>query len=127
MTQDDVEAEVAKIRSGIDPDQCNPDRWKKDLPSNLRACPKGVLTASMAYGDNPRDVQSIIESKMNKTSSDGDVTDTSLDKIITPLKRLKRELDRNKSPNILKSIRELDDKNIDVSLMRYLVSARFPF
>ena len=127
MTQDDVEAAVGKIRSEIDPDQCDYDRWKRNLPSNLRTCSKGVLTASMAYGNNPRDVQSIIESKMNETNSDGDVTDTSLDKIINPLKRLKKELDRNKSPNIFKSIREFDEKNIDVSSMCYLFSERFPF
>jgi hypothetical protein len=124
MTESDVEAEVGKIRCSAHPDQCNFDRWKKDLPRDLRSCSKAVLTASMAYGNNPGEVQSIIETKMNDTNSDGDTTDTSLDNIISPLKRLKKELDRNKSPNLFKSIRDFDNRNINCANRLFFIEAR---
>jgi len=114
MTDSDVELEVANIRRSANPEQCDFNRWKRNLPRDIQNCSKTVLSASMAYGNDPREVQSIIEMKMNSTNSNKDPTDTSLDNIIGPLKKLKKELDKNKSPNLFNDIRNFDDRDIGV-------------
>ncbi len=111
ISQSMVESEVVNIRRKKNSNQCNIKQWKKDLPRDIQNCSDRILRESMAYGNNPSEVKSIIQSKMNSTSP----TDTSLDGIIDPLKNLKKELKRSESPNLFRAIHKIDDSDSEVS------------
>ena len=116
MTESKVEAEVANLRCRLNPEQCNFDQWKRKLPRDIQHCSSAVLHASMAYGNSPVEVKSVIQSKMNEKDSDEDPSETSLDNITDPLRMLKRELDKNKSPNLFHTVHGFDNCPVDVSV-----------
>jgi hypothetical protein len=109
ISQSMVESEVVNIRRKNNINQCNIKQWKKDLPRDIQNCSDRILRESMAYGNNPNEVKSIIQSKMNNTSP----TDTSLDGIIDPLKTLKKDLERSEPPNLFRAIHKIDDSDIE--------------
>ena len=114
MSQSDVESKVAALRQEANPEQCDINELKARLPRNLRDCPKAILQQSMAYGDNSDEIASIIESKMNDSNGNGNPTDTSLENVIDPLKKLRKDMDKNRTRNLFKEIRQFPDNQIDV-------------
>jgi hypothetical protein len=115
MSEPIVELTVANIRHEKYPDQCDFTQWKRNLPRDIQKCPDSILRVSMAYGNDPQEIKSIIQTKMNQTNLNVNSTDPSLNNIIDPLKRLKRELDNNRQPNLFLAVRNIDDRDINVS------------
>ena len=116
MRQSEVESKVAELRCEINPEQCDVEELKRKLPKDLRNCPKSILHQSMAYGNSPDELASIVKSKMNDTNGDENPTDTSLENIVGPLTKLKKDLDKNPARNIFKVIRQFNDDQIDVRI-----------
>jgi hypothetical protein len=112
-----VEMEIANIKAEEDHDQYDVKDWKRQLPSNLRSCSDNVLRASMAYGNDPNKVETILEAKMNQNNSDENSGDTSLDKLTGPLTKLKKELDKNPLNNLFHAVRRINDGETDVSFV----------
>ena len=107
---------MADIRCHANPAECDINKLKRKLRSNLRDCPKTILQQSMAYGNNIDEIESIIESKMDGADGDDEIpTDTSIENLIDPLKMLKRDLDKTKSPPLFKDVRKFGDNQMDVS------------
>ena len=73
----------------------------------------------MAYGDDLKLLEAVIELKMNslhKSDKSSDSTSTtSLNSIIEPLKQLNRNLCQCRSFNLFKAVLDLPDEKSDVS------------
>jgi len=110
-----VELEVTNIRRNKYPNECNFNEWKENLPRNVKDCPDAILRVSMAYGNDPHEVKSILQTKMNNTNSNVNSTDPSLNNIIGPLRRLKQELDSNRKPNLFRAVQNIDGRDINVN------------
>lgn len=65
----------------------------------------------MAYGNNADEIKPIIQTKMNNMNS----PDHSLNSIVGPLKNLKQELDTSRQLNLLRSVRRIDDENVNIT------------
>ncbi|CAF2043353.1 unnamed protein product [Rotaria magnacalcarata] len=96
-----IEDAVANVRRERKYKQLNIDQWKKNLPSDINNCPEHILKLAMAYGDDPNDVKAVLEEKMNESQEE---TNTSLVKIIAPLKALKKELSGIRPPNLFQAV-----------------------
>lgn len=64
----------------------------------------------MAYGDDPQQVKSVIQAKMSLLGPKN-----SIDSITEPLKSLKKDMERNPMPNMFSAVRNLKDRNANVS------------
>ncbi|CAF2399361.1 unnamed protein product [Rotaria sp. Silwood2] len=113
ITQPIVELEVAKIRREYDPDQYDVEELKKQLPRDLQNCSESILRVSMAYGNDPQQIESIIQSKMNSINLNDNVNSISLDNIIEPLIKLKKDLKENPLKDIFGAVRNINDRNTD--------------
>lgn len=70
----------------------------------------------MAYGNDPHTIKSILQTKLTNKNC----TETSLNNIIGPLKNLKKDLDNSGNPNLFRSIRKIDERDINVRFILYL-------
>ncbi|CAM4931547.1 unnamed protein product [Rotaria socialis] len=92
-----VEALKGKIKERLRSDPSTvKQKFIEDAVASVRCERK-----SMAYGDHPNDVKAVLEEKMNESQEE---TNTSLVKIITPLKALKKELSGNQPPNLCQAV-----------------------
>ncbi|CAF1200057.1 unnamed protein product [Rotaria sordida] len=106
-----IEQHVANIRRSRNSKQLNAEEWKTYLSQDNNNCPDSILEILMAYGDNPIQVKTVLQKKINEIESP---TDTSLDKIIEPLKKLKKETsDFSASSNLFNTVLKIDDNKID--------------
>ncbi len=110
-----VELDVANIRRKKYPDECNFNEWKTNLPRDIQNCPDSILRVSMAYGNDPNEIKSILQTKINNTNSNVNSTDPLLNNIIGPLRRLKEELDNNQKPNLFRAVQNIDNRDINVN------------
>jgi hypothetical protein len=113
---------VANIRCDKDPKHLDVDKWRTKLSSDLQNCLPNTLRLLMAYGDDPEQLETVLQLKMKKKEqNDSDhpsknCTGTSLDAIKKPLKRLKTDLDSNGSmPTLFQAVLDIKDDEIDVS------------
>ncbi|CAF3605581.1 unnamed protein product [Rotaria sordida] len=61
ITQPIFELEVAKIKRDYDPYQCDIERLKAQLPHDIKNCPDSILRVSMAYGNDPQQIESRVD------------------------------------------------------------------
>jgi hypothetical protein len=113
---------VAHIRRDKDPEHFEVDKWRRKLSSDLQNCTTNTLRLLMAYGNDPKQLETVLQLKMkenNQNDSDHsskNCTGTSLDAIKKPLKRLKTDLDSNGSmPTLFQAVLDIKDDEIDVS------------
>lgn len=112
---------MAKIRCEKNPEQFNRQKWKEGLSSTINNCADSILDESMAYGDDPSQVEAIVQAKMKKdysssnTSENRDPVDTSVDNIIDPLKKLRGKLCRPSPRDLFYAVLAVDEKEINVS------------
>ena len=71
----------------------------------------------MAYGNDPKELETVIKAKMDKENSSENPTDTSLENIIKPLRQLNKNLNQNSSSNLFQTILAIKDDEIDVSFL----------
>ncbi len=88
---------------------------KRRLPQDVQGSPDTILRLSLAYGDEPEQVTPVIQAKTQKIPSNTNPTNTSLDSIREPLKRVKNELDKNPPPNLFRAVRNFHDRDVAVS------------
>jgi hypothetical protein len=115
MNQPIVELEVSNIRRKKYPDRFDIDQWRKHLPQDVQKCTDTLLRLSVAYGDDSQQITPVLQAKMNKTKSNTNPTDTSLDNLKEPLQKLQRDLDNNSSSNLFRAVRSVDNGDIDVN------------
>ncbi|CAF0777363.1 unnamed protein product [Rotaria sordida] len=113
ITQPIFELEVAKIKRDYDPYQCDIERLKAQLPHDIKNCPDSILRVSMAYGNDPQQIESVIKSKMKIIDSNDNIDAGLLDNIIEPLKLLKKDMERNPIRNIFNAVHNINDHNTD--------------
>ncbi len=100
---------MAKIRCQRNPSKFEIHEWKKHLPSSIDDCPDSILRESMAYGDTPSQVGPVLQAKLKNFK------DTSIDKIIDPLKKLDGKLSHSSSSDLFRAVLDISDNQIDVS------------
>ena len=88
---------------------------KRHLPRDVRDSPDTIVRLSMAYGDEPELVTPVIQAKTQKLSPNTNPTNTSLDSIREPLKRLKNDLDNNPPLNLFRAVRSFHEHDVAVS------------
>lgn len=103
---------ISTIRRGLFREQCRFSTWKTNLPDKIKHCPDDILMRSIAYGNDPNEIESIIEDKINSSNS----TVGSIEKLVAPLKKLKTDLDRNPVKNLLSDVRNFADSDTKVCL-----------
>ncbi|CAM4935235.1 unnamed protein product [Rotaria socialis] len=124
LTQPIIELEVTKIKASISPHENDIEQWKKQLPRDIRNCPDCALRVSMAYGDNPQQVKSVIQSKMSLNPTDNINATVSFDNLIAPLKTLNKDLENNPMRNIFFAVRNIPDQNMNRLARLFLSEAR---
>lgn len=127
ISQSEIESEVAEIRRSAHLIELDANQLKGKLRSNLRNCSTTIVQQSMAYGSNVDEIEPIVEWKMDNTNDDEDQlpTDTSIENLVEPLKRLKRELDRIKTPALFKDVRKFGADQTDVSIRSFSIPCRY--
>ena len=104
----------------MNPDRYDINNWKRQLPRDVQNCPDSILRVSMAYGDDPHRIKSVIQTKINEINPNENPTDTSLDNITEPLIRLQRELEDHPLKNIFHAVRNINGRHTDVSFYSHL-------
>ena len=95
--------------------------WKRKLSSETREVSDTVLRRSMAYGDTPGEVTSVLLAlaKKENTANDSNRSparpETSCDQIFEPLKDLRRKLQNTDVSLLFGAILRIEEKEIDVS------------
>ncbi|CAF1234668.1 unnamed protein product [Adineta steineri] len=113
INDSDIEREVSRIRREINPRDLHPHYWKDRLPVDLQQCSDSVLRHSMAYGDDPNQVLTILKEKMNKEGSIEDPTDALLINITEPLKQISKNLEKKPSYNLFRAVLDVANHEID--------------
>ncbi|CAF4223067.1 unnamed protein product, partial [Adineta steineri] len=113
ISESDVEREVSKIRREINPVDLRTQNWINRLPDGFQLCSDSTLRLSMAYGDDPKQVLTILKEKMNKEGSTEDPTDTSLINITEPLEQISKDLKKKSSYNLFRAVLDVGNHEID--------------
>ncbi|CAF0976648.1 unnamed protein product [Adineta steineri] len=108
ISQPIMELEIAKIRRKRNPNRYELEQWKQQLPYEIKNCSDSILRVSMAYGDNPNQIKSVIQSKMNEINSNVDPIETSLENIAEPLRKLRSELERTPLTNVFRAVHNIN-------------------
>ncbi|CAF0734955.1 unnamed protein product [Adineta steineri] len=108
ISQPIMELEIAKIRRKRNPNRYELEQWKQQLPYEIKNCSDSILRVSMAYGDNPNQIKSVIQSKMNEINSNVDPMETSLENIAEPLRKLRSELERTPLTNVFRAVHNIN-------------------
>ncbi|CAF2076539.1 unnamed protein product [Rotaria magnacalcarata] len=124
LTQPIIELEVTKIKANLNPDENDIEQWRNQLPRDIRNCPDCALRVSMAYGDNPQQIKSVIQSKMSINPTDNINATVSFDNLIEPLKKLNKDLESNPMRNLFFAVHNITDPNMDRLGRLFLSEAR---
>ena len=115
VDQSFFELEVSKIKQRHNPEQYDMSQWKRSFLRDIPNCPESILRASRAYGTDPRVIKPILKSKISMYSKS--ITNTSLDNIIEPLRRLGNELKDNPMPDLFDAVRSINVHHTNVSFI----------
>ncbi|CAF4280622.1 unnamed protein product, partial [Adineta steineri] len=113
MKKSDIEQEVSSIRRDMNPGDLRTKKWINRLPDGFQLCSDSTLRLSMAYGDDPNQVLTILKEKMNKEDSIENPADTSLINITEPLKQINKVLKKKPSYNLFRAVLEVGNHEID--------------